>query len=252
MQEVRKLLRDEQWEKLSPLLPGKPSDPGATAQDNRLFLEAVLWIMRTGSPWRDLPAELGNWHTTYTRFKRWGESGVWQRVCEIVSGDRDLKMLMIDSTVVRAHRHAAGAPKKEGPQAIGRSRGGWTSKIHVVVDALGSPVRWLLTGGEVADITQAKSLLEGLRTDAVLADKGYDADALIDSIQVAGAMAVIPPRRNRVVQRSYDRHLYKERNLVERFFNRIKQFRRIATRYEKLARNYLSFLNLVCTYIWIT
>src|SRR6218665_1244025 len=142
--------------------------------------------------------------------------------------------------------------KKEGPQAIGRSRGGWTSKIHVVVDALGSPVRWLLTGGEVADITQAKSLLEGLKADAVLADKGYDADALIDSIQVAGATAVIPPRRNRVVQRSYDRHLYKERNLVERFFNRIKQFRRIATRYEKLARNYLSFLNLVCTYIWIT
>lgn len=111
-------------------------------------------------------------------------------------------------------------------------------------------MRWLLTGGEVADITQAKSLLEGLKADAVLADKGYDADALIDSIQVAGATAVIPPRRNRVVQRSYDRHLYKERNLVERFFNRIKQFRRIATRYEKLARNYLSFLNLVCTYFW--
>ncbi|MCW5284402.1 transposase [Verminephrobacter eiseniae] len=93
---------------------------------------------------------------------------------------------------------------------------------------------------------------DGLKADAVLADKGYDADALIDSIQVAGATAVIPPRRNRVVQRSYDRHLYKERNLVERFFNRIKQFRRIATRYEKLARNYLSFLSLVCTYIWIT
>jgi transposase len=120
-----------------------------------------------------------------------------------------------------------------------------------VVDALGNPVRWLLTGGEVADITQAKSLLDGLQADAVLADKGYDADALIDSIQAAGAMAVIPPKRNRTMQRSYDRHLYKDRNLVERFFNRIKQFRRIATRYEKLARNYLSFLNLVCAYIWI-
>src|SRR6218665_2914749 len=114
MQEVRKLLCDEQWEKLSPLLPGKPSDPGATAQDNRLFLEAVLWIMRTGSPWRDLPAELGNWHTTYTRFKRWGESGVWQPVRQIITRDRDLKMLMIDSTVVRAHQHAAGAKKKRG------------------------------------------------------------------------------------------------------------------------------------------
>jgi len=143
-------------------------------------------------------------------------------------------------------------PKKEGPQAIGRSRGGWTSKIHAVVDALGNPVRWLLTGGEVADITQAEPLLEGLNAEAVLADKGYDADALIDSIQASGAMAVIPPKRNRVVQRNYDRHLYKDRNLVERFFNRIKQFRRIATRYEKLARNYLSFLNLVCAYIWVT
>lgn len=103
----------------------------------------------------------------------------------------------------------------------------------------------------MADITQAQSLLDGLHAEAVLADKGYDADALIDSIQAGGAMAVIPPKRNRVVQRSYDRHLYKDRNLVERFFNRIKQFRRIATRYEKLARNYLSFLHLVCAYIWI-
>ncbi len=135
---------------------------------------------------------------------------------------------------------------------IGRSRGGLTSKIHAVVDALGNPVRWLLTGGEVADICCAKPLLDGLKTAAVLADKGYDADPLIDSIQATGAMVVIPPKRKRVVQRSYDRHLYKDRNLVERFFNRIKQFRRIATRYEKLARNYLSFLNLVCAYIWIT
>jgi transposase len=126
-----------------------------------------------------------------------------------------------------------------------------TSKIHAVIDALGNPVRWLLTGGEVSDICCAKPLLDGLKADAVLADKGYDADTLVDSIQASGAIAVIPPRRNRVVQRSYDRHLYKDRNLVERFFNWIKQFRRIATRYEKLARNYLSFLNLVCAYIWI-
>jgi transposase len=112
MQETRKLLRDDQWNKLEPLLPGKAGDRGATARVNRLFWEAVLWIVRTGSPWRDLPAELGNWHTTYTRFKRWGESGVWQRVVEAVSGDRDMEALMIDSTAVRAHQHAAGAKKR--------------------------------------------------------------------------------------------------------------------------------------------
>ncbi len=118
MQAIRKRLRDDQWVRLEPLLPGKAGDPGATAQDNRLFLEAVLWILRTGSPWRDLPAELGNWHTTYTRFKRWGERGVWQRIVQAVSEDQDFEALMIDSTAVRAHQHAAGAQKKKVPKPL--------------------------------------------------------------------------------------------------------------------------------------
>jgi transposase len=116
---------------------------------------------------------------------------------------------------------------------------------------LGNPLRWLLTGGEVADIMQAPALIEGLHTRAVIGDKGYDADTLIACIQAMGAEAVIPPRSNRIDQRDYDRHLYQDRNLVERFFNRLKQFRRMATRYDKLARNFVSLLNLVCTYIWL-
>ncbi len=109
----RKLLRDDQWERIKDLLPGKASDRGVTAKDNRLFVEAVLWIARTGSPWRDLPPALGNWHATYTRFSRWGKKGVWQRVIKAVSNDVDLEALFIDSTVVRAHQHAAGAQKKQ-------------------------------------------------------------------------------------------------------------------------------------------
>jgi transposase len=108
---VRKLLSDGQWAKLEPLLPGKVSDRGVTAKNNRLFLEAVLWIMRTGAPWRDLPPELGNWHTTFTRFSRWSNTGVWERVFMTVSGDRDLEEVFFDSTAVRAHSHAAGAQK---------------------------------------------------------------------------------------------------------------------------------------------
>ena len=119
------------------------------------------------------------------------------------------------------------------------------------MDALGNPLRWILTAGEVADIAQAPALIEGFDAHTVIADKGYDADALVARINAAGAAAVIPPRSNRTEQRAYDRHLYKDRNLVERFFNRIKQFRRIATRYEKLARNYFSMLNLVCAYVWL-
>lgn len=110
----RKMLRDDQWERIEQLLPGKVSDRGVTARDNRLFVEAVLWVLRTGSPWRDLPVELGNWHNTYTRFSRWGETGVWGRVTEALSTEPDLQALLLDSTIVRAHQHAAGAQKKRG------------------------------------------------------------------------------------------------------------------------------------------
>jgi putative transposase len=108
---MRKMLRNDQWERIEHLLPGKASDPGTTAKDNRLFLEAVLWIARTGAPWRDLPTQLGNWHNTYTRFSRWGKTGVWQRIIDAVSKDADLQALFLDSTIVRAHQHAAGAQK---------------------------------------------------------------------------------------------------------------------------------------------
>lgn len=121
----------------------------------------------------------------------------------------------------------------------------------MTVDALGNPIRWLLTGGEVHDSTQGKALIEGLTGQSVLADKGYDSNEFIAYIQEQGMSAVIPPKCNRIEQREYDKSLYKDRNLVERFFSRMKHFRRIATRYEKLDRNFLSLINLVCTYIWL-
>lgn len=115
----RKLLRDDQWERIKDILPGKASDRGVTAKDNRLFVEAVLWIARTGSPWRDLDPALGNWHATYTRFSRWSKKGVWARVIKAVSDDADLEVLFIDSTAVRAHQHAAGARKKPARKRSG-------------------------------------------------------------------------------------------------------------------------------------
>jgi transposase len=110
---TRELLSDEIWAKIEAMLPGKASDSGVTAADNRRVIEAVLWIARTGAPWRDLPAELGNWHTTYTRFNRWCKRGRWLAIMSVFGVDRDLEALMIDSTVVRAHQHAAGAQKKQ-------------------------------------------------------------------------------------------------------------------------------------------
>ena len=129
-------------------------------------------------------------------------------------------------------------------QALGRSRGGFGTKVHIAVDALGNPVRLILTGGQAADVTRGEALIAGIEAEHVIADKGYDSNELVGVIEESGAKAVIPPRSNRKVKRGYDRHLYKDRNLVERFINRVKQCRRIATRYEKTARNYLAFWQL--------
>ena len=109
---VRKRLRDDQWNRIEAMLPGKVGDRGRTGENNRLFVEAVLWIARTGVPWRDLPDEFGPWNSVYQRFARWSNSGVWHRVFEELAKDADFEEIFLDSTIVRAHQHAAGAPKK--------------------------------------------------------------------------------------------------------------------------------------------
>jgi transposase len=109
---VRYWLRDDQYERIASLLPGKKGDPGRTGKDNRLFVEAVLWIARTGSPWRDLPAEFGLWNSVYQRFARCSRQGVWHRMFSELARDADFEEVFIDSTIVRAHQHAAGAAKK--------------------------------------------------------------------------------------------------------------------------------------------
>jgi transposase len=126
-----------------------------------------------------------------------------------------------------------------------------STKIHAVVEGLGQLAKWCLTGGQTHDVTQAVSLLEGICAGAVLADKAYDADEVLRKIEGDGAKAVIPLKNNRKQQRAFDAEQYKNRNLIERFFCRIKQFRRIATRYEKLASRYSSFIALTASFIWL-
>ncbi|OHC64288.1 MAG: transposase [Rhodocyclales bacterium GWA2_65_19] len=127
-----------------------------------------------------------------------------------------------------------------------------STKIHALVEGLGSLARFRLTGGEAGDSPQALSLLLDLQPDSLSADKAYDTDAILEHLASAGIEAVIPPRCHRLVQRTFDHHLYKNRNLVERFFCRIKQFRRIATRYDKLAERFASFVALTASVIWLT
>jgi putative transposase len=109
---ARTKLRDDQWERIQNLVPGKESDPGRSGEDNRLFVEAVLWIARTGAPWRDLPEEFGKWNSVFQRYNRWAKSGVWENVFRVLADDPDFEYLMIDSTIVRAHQHSAGGKKR--------------------------------------------------------------------------------------------------------------------------------------------
>lgn len=169
--------------------------------------------------------------------------------CDPHRGRRNRNQARVDRFDHRARTPAfVRSSKKNGPQALGRSRGGLTTKLHLAVDDAGRPLRLIATEGPVFDISCAHDLVEHLRTGAVIADKGYESNASMESIRTTRAKAVIPPRSNRKTKRSYSRVLYRTRNIVERFFSRIKHFRRVATRYDKLAGNYLAFASLAYTF----
>ena len=121
----------------------------------------------------------------------------------------------------------------------------------MMCDALGLPVKFIVTPGEASDFGQALPLLNGETPNYVLADKGYDSDEIINYVKKINAIPVIPPRSNRLIQRTYDKTIYKERNLIERLFNRLKQFRKIATRFEKIKINFEAFIYLACAFLWL-
>ena len=215
---IRHRLADQTWNKVYPCLKLIVGIYTGNKEKTRRFVDAVHWIMRTGAPWADLPAEVGKGNTVFKRFANWSAKNVWGQLHEHVIDEPDLEWLLLDSTVVRAHPCAAGAPQAEGgqaEQALGRSVGGFSTKIHVVVDAHGNPLRLLLTGGQRADSTQAIALLEGFQFDALLADRGYDTDKLLDFLAQNEVAAVIPAKKNRLVQRQTDWHTYKARHLGE-------------------------------------
>lgn len=252
MQADRTLLSDCQWAKVAPHLPAEEKSPGRKpAGGNRLFLEAILFVVRTSVPWRDLPGHFGHWNSIYKRFARWAEKGVWETVFSALTvGNLDLREAALDSTYVRVHQHAIGARKTEGEQAIGRSRGGPTSKIHIVSDAVGRLIHFLLTGGNVHDCTEGPRLVEMVPAAHFLGDKAYDTNEMIEAIERNGGTAVIPSKSNRKIKRPLDTKRYKNRNKVERLICWFKRFRRIATRYEKLTRRFGNLILVVGIYLW--
>ncbi|MGY4487434.1 transposase [Bradyrhizobium sp. LM3.2] len=245
----RFVLTDAQWAKMEPHCLGKPGDPGRSGKDNRLFVEAVLWIARTGSPWRDLPAMFGHWNSTFTRFRDWVKADVWKRLFEAISDDPDMEYAH-----GRRH-HRQGPPPRSGrkrgtqSQAIGRSKGGMTTKILALTDALGNLVRFVLLPGQRFDTVGVPPLIEGLAFNALIADKAFDSNAIIAELEARGAKVVISQHPRRAQPLAIDKEMYKWRHLIENFFGKLKEFKRIAMRADKTDQSFTSMIYLAAAAI---
>ena len=246
---ARLMLSEELWSKLRKIM----RQHGIYDKPNlRQMVEGMLYRMRVGCPWRDLPAEFGCWNSIYQKFNRWSLKNKLMKIFKSLAQEPDLEWEFIDGSIIRAHQHSTGASSSEN-EAIGKSRGGNTTKIHMAVDAYGLPIEFELTGGEVHDCKAAPEFIEKLPTaDYTIADKGYDSEELRELIRNKGSIPMIPRKNNsKKGNDDIDWCLYKYRHLVENVFARLKHFRAIATRYDKLKRNYASMLAMACGYIWL-
>lgn len=246
------LIKDSDFEKILNFLKKVKGIHKNNEERLRVFVEAVYYLARSGCQLRLLPYYYGQWRAIHKRFKAWSNRGIWKEMFEYFKQEPDMEWVMIDSTVIRAHACAAGYGKNSQQiEALGRSRGGFSTKIHISTDALGNPLKYILTAGQRNDITQAKALCEDISGAAAIADKGYDCNAFVEQLIKQDCDPNIPSKKNRKSPRKYDEYLYRERHAIECLIGKIKHFRRIFSRYEKSAKSYLSYLHFVGVLIWL-
>ncbi|WP_344904517.1 IS5 family transposase [Actinomadura meridiana] len=287
-------LTDAEWERLAPLLPSSGGRGGQWV-DHRRVVSGILYRVRTGVPWRDLPERFGPWKTCYERHRRWSADGTWRRILDELRIGADLAegddwTVGVDSTAVRAHQHAAGArhrrPRRlrkrgtlrrdesDGREALGRSRGGLTTKIHLAADRRCRPIARLTSPGQRFDGTMLLRVLgqvrikrcgigrDRVRPGRVLADKAYSSRAIRAHLRRRGIKAVIPEKTDQQKWRkrrgaaggrpvAFDSQAYKDRNVVERCISKLKQFRAVATRYDKRAFVYDGTIDVASIKIWL-
>ncbi|MFO1257726.1 MAG: IS5 family transposase [Gammaproteobacteria bacterium] len=246
---ARRMLTNELWSKLKGILRQHRIYDKPFLRD---MVEGMLYRMRVGCPWRDLPEEFGCWNSIFQKFNRWSAKNKLMMIFKMLVDEPDLEWEFIDGSIVKAHQHSAGAASNE-EQGIGKSVAGNTTKIHMAVDGFGLPIEFEITGGEVHDCKIARELINKLPvSDYVIADKGYDSEELREIVRNKSSISIIPRKSNSTVGNfDVDWGLYKHRHLVENIFARLKHFRSIATRYDKLKRNFSSMLALACSYLWL-
>ncbi|MGI5380733.1 IS5 family transposase [Streptomyces sp. CA-251387] len=277
-------LTDQEWELLALLIPRATT--GRPRVSDRQVINGMVYKIRTGISWRDLPERYGPWQTVYTRFRRYALDGVFTRALQHIQAQADAAgdidwLVQIDSTIVRAHQHAAATGRKGGStgrtnrndHALGRSRGGLTTKIHLACDGRGRPLAILLTPGQRHDSICARPLLQRIhvprtgvgrprcRPDQVIADKAYSSRGFRAYLRRRGIAHTIPEKTDQQRHRqnrgsrggrppAFDRQIYRRRNVIERCFNQLKGFRGIATRYDKTATSYEAAVSLASLLLW--
>jgi transposase len=248
---TRTRLEDAQWASLMLVMRQIPLVWKRDEASLRRFVEAVLWICRTGAPWRDLPEALGRWPSVYHRWRRWCLRGWWELVFEAVRPSLPADgLLLIDSTTCKAHRAASGAAgSTAAAEAPGRSRGGLCSKLHACADGAGRIPRLVASPGNHSDLRHAVALASGIPAADAALDRGYVSAALRAAFAAEGCAVHIPPKRGMVDPPEWDPAPYARRHKVENLFSRLKDRARIALRRDKTRRSWMGFAHLAATII---